>query len=323
MNLKKIFKAFPPPKFLDIPSAGICISDTSIRCMKFTKKNGILYLEKYFEKPLSKGTIVDGQIYNAEEVIGVLSDLKKDLKLNYVKMSLPEEKAYLFTAKIPKVGNDEIKSAVESKIEENVPVSPLELTFDYRLFERQDDKELIDVVVSAIPITLVDSYVDIAEKSGLSLLSLEMESQSIARSILPSNYTDTALIINFSTEKVGLYVASSRVVRFASTISTKGESANNPSFVMQEIKRLYIYWHTLKENVDRLDKKISQIYICGEGFDEDMISFISSKSKTPTNLANVWLNVFDINKNLPEVSFNDSLKYAGSIGLAIPSKILI
>lgn len=322
MNLKKIFQAFPAPKFLDIPYSGVLVSDTHIRCISFNRKNGVLHLEKYTERVIPTGVVVGGQINNTDELVRILTEIKKDLNLRVIKMSLPEEKAYLFTAKIPMVSNDEIRSAIESKIEENVPVSPSELTFDYKLFERPE-KDLIGVVVSALPINIVDSYVEIAERAGLSLISLEIESQAVTRAVVPANTSTTSLVINFSKDKVGLYVSTSRVVRFTSTIQTLGESSNNPAFVMQEVKRLYTYWHTLKENIDKPDKKISQIYICGEGFDDAMVSFISGHSKTPTTLANVWLNAFDINKSIPEISFNDSLKYAGAIGLAIPSKILI
>lgn len=322
MNFKKIFRAFPTPKFIDIPYAGISISDTSIRCIKFTKRNGNLHIEKYVEKSVPPGAIVGGQINNIDEIINILSEIKKNLKINYVKISLPEEKAYLFTAKIPLVGKDEIRSAVESKIEENVPVSPLELTFDYKLFER-DDENYIDVVVSALPIALVDSYVEMANKSELTLLSLEIESQAITRSLVSSGSEDTVLVINFGIDKVGLYVSRSGVVRFTSTVLIKGETANNPAYLVQEIKRLYTYWHTLKENVRKPEKQISQILICGEGFDESTFSFIASHINTPTSLANVWLNVFDINKTIPEISFNESLKYACVIGLALPSKSLI
>ncbi|HRH27079.1 MAG TPA: pilus assembly protein PilM [Parcubacteria group bacterium] len=322
MNLKKIFQAFPAPKFLDIPYAGIMISDSYVRCVSFVKKNGIHHLDKYTERPIKPGSVVDGQINNTEELVSILSEIKKDLNLKFVKISLPEEKAYLFTAKIPAVGEDEIKSAIESKMEENVPVSPSELTFDYKLFERPE-KDLIDVVVSALPIKIIDSYVDIATRSNLSLISLEIESQAVTRAIVPANNNNTSLIINFSKDKFGLYVSTSRVVRFTSTIQTRGESSNNPAFLMQEVKRLYTYWHTLKENVGKPERQISQIYICGEGADDSLVSFVATHSKTPTELANVWLNAFDINKNVPEIPFNDSLKYAGAIGLAIPSKILV
>jgi hypothetical protein len=322
MKFNKIFDAFPTPKFLDIPYAGVSISDSAIRSMQFGKKGGQLYIDKYIEKPLPVGVMTNGQINNPEEIVKVLSEIKKELGLGYIKVSLPEERAYLFTAKIPIVEKEELRSAIESKMEENVPVSPLELTFDYNLFYHKQ-KEHLDVSVASLPISLIDQYVDMASKAGLALLSLEIESQAVVSSLLPKNNQGTTLIVHFSPDKVGLYISYYRVVLFTSTIPTKGEYANNPSFLLQEIKKLYTYWHTLKENVEKDDKKITQVLVCGEKFEDSMVSYLASHLDTPVDLGNVWTNVFDVDKNLPEISFNDSLKYSASIGLALPRDILI
>jgi Tfp pilus assembly PilM family ATPase len=325
MNFSKISNVFPPPKFLDFPFAGLSISDSTIHCIQFGKKENSLYIEKYAEKNITPGIIVSGQINDKEDLINTLKILKKDLNLNCVKVSLPEEKAYLFTAKIPRVTQKEIRSAIESKIEENVPVSPNELLFDYKLMDH-DQEDYFIVAVSALPISIIDLYVDIFEEVGLPLLSLEIESQAIIRSLLPEEKKedqDTVLIINFGLEKVGLYVAVDRVVHFASTISVKVESSKISDFLSQEIKKLYLYWHTLKQNINKPKKKIKQIIICGEGFGDEIVSYLSINNQTPTVLGNVWINAFDINTNVPEISFSDSLKYATSIGLALPLSVLI
>ncbi len=322
MKFNALFKFFPPPKFLDIPFAGLSISDSAVRCIQLRKKENKLYVEKYAEKSISPGTVAAGQINNKEEVVKILSDLKKNLNLEYVKISLPEEKAYLFTAKIPKVEKEEVRSAIESKIEENVPVSPSELWFDYNLFDYREEDHL-NVVVSALPIGLIDLYVSLAKESGLSLLSLEIESQAIARALFPRGASDTSLIIHFGPEKVGLYVSSFRVIHFTSTIAMKGENLNNPSFLLQEIKKLYLYWHTLKENAGKPERKISRIIVCGEKFDDSMISYLENHLDTPIALANVWTNVLDINNTVPEIPFRDSLRYAASVGLALPSDVLV
>lgn len=322
MKFNKIFDSFPPPKFLDIPFAGLSISDTSVRSIQFGRKSGKLFIEKYIEKPIPAGVVSSGQIINQDEVIRVLTEVKNELNLDYVKVSLPEERAYLFTAKIPIVEQKELRSAIESKMEENVPVSPSELTFDYKLFYHKQ-KEHLDVSVSALPISLIDQYVEMADKSGLSLLSLEIESQAIIRALLPQNNLNTNLIVHFSPDKVGLYVSTYRVVRFTSTIQTKGEQTSNPGYLLQEIKKLYLYWNTLKENIDKSDRKISQVIVCGEKFEDSMISYLSSHLDTPVVMGNVWTNVFDINSDLPEISFSDSLRYSASVGLALPGDILI
>lgn len=322
MNPSRIFDAFPTPKFLDIPYVGLSISDSAVRCIQFGKKRGKLYIEKYAEKIVPPGVVSGGQVNNKEEMVNILQSLKKDLNLNYVKISLPEEKAYLFTAKIPMVKENEVRSAIESKIEENVPVPPGELTFDYKITPHRE-KNHLDVVVSNLQISLVDSYVEIGEKAGLSLLSMEIESQAITRALLPENSLGTVLIVHFGKEKVGLYVSNDRIVHFTSTIQTKGESLNNPDFLLQEIKRLYMYWHTLKDNVDEPDRKIGKIIICGENFQDSIVQYISSHIESNVSLGNVWTNVFNISTDIPEISFNDSLKYAAAIGLALPSDTLM
>jgi len=280
------------------------------------------FIEKYIEKAVPAGTIVSGQINNKEGLVSLLSELKKELNLNYVKVSLPEEKGYLFTAKIPVVKENEVVSSIESKIEESVPVSGGDLAFDYKLVEHQE-KEHLDVVVSAVPAVVVDSYVEVVTLAGLSPLSLEIESQSITRALLPKKSKGTILIVNFMVGKVGLYVAANRVVNFTSTIVIGNEVSKNPNFLAQEIKKLFIYWHTLKENAEKPERKINQIIICGSGFPEDIIQSLSATEQCSITLGSVWTNIFDLNIHLPEISFYKSLSYATAVGLAMPSEILI
>jgi Tfp pilus assembly PilM family ATPase len=334
MKFTKIFDAFPTPKFLDIPFAGLSISDSAIHCIAFGKKHNALFIEKYAQKTIPPGIVTSGQVNNIEEMVAMLQTIKKDLDLKYIKVSLPEEKAYLFTAKIPILSKEEVYSAVESQIEDNVPVSPSELVFDYKVIPHEAADHL-DVVVSALPASVVNMYVEIAEKSGLSLLSLEIESQAIARALLPKSIPGTVLVIHFGTEKVGLYVVTKRVVHFTSTIPLyamtvgtspiehKAELTNNLSFLSQEIKKLYAYWHTLKENVDDAEKKIERIIVCGSNLADETISYLSSNNETPVEYGNVWTNVLDINKTVPPISFADSLEYAASIGLALHGDLLV
>lgn len=177
--------------------------------------------------------------------------------------------------------------------------------------------------MSALPISVVESYLGIVGDAGLHPLSMEIESQAVVRALLRSENEETVLIVHFSLEKVGLYIASDRVARFTSTVNTRGDFSNNVDFLSQEIKRLYAYWHSLKDNEDKEERKISQVIICGENFSEEIIPFLSSHNQTKVVLGNVWTNAFDVNVSIPELSYADSLKYAAAVGLALPVNILI
>jgi Tfp pilus assembly PilM family ATPase len=322
MILDKIFEAFPTPKFLGITYAGLSISDHAIRVMKFDKKGGKLTIEKYAEKLLPPGVISSGKVNNKEELTHIIELLKDELKLDYVKVSLPEEEGYLFTAKIPMVKQNEVKSKIEAKIEENVPVPSAELIFNYKITPNPE-KERLDVVVSALPIGVVDTYIEIVQGAGLRMVSLEIEPQAVARALVKRKNKDTLLIVHFGLGKASLYVVSERVVHFTSTVPLKGDSSEGLDMLSQEIKRLFTYWHTLKMNIGREDRKLEEIVICGENIKDSVSSYLSSHLEAKVSMGNVWTNVMNIEEGVPDISFNDSLKYVASVGLALPSNILI
>ncbi len=323
MKSKKFFDLFPSPEFLSIPYAGLSISDTAIRCVQFSRSFKDLCLSKYTEKVLAPGVVSSGFINNTDEISKVLQTIKKDLKIYHVKISLPEEKAYLFTTKIPVVAQKEVRSAIEFKMEENVPVPVSELVFDYAIPDPYAHPDHLNVVVSALPISIVNTYVEAINKAELSLLSLEIESQAVARALLPEKDMGAYIIAHFGEGKVGLYIAYRRIIHFTSTIYTKGPPSDDLSYISSEIRKLQNYWQTLKENVDVPDKKINRILLCGENLIPSVESQLEIKSKIGTGLGNVWTNAFDINKNVPEISYIDSLKYAPAVGLALPSEILL
>lgn len=221
------------------------------------------------------------------------------------------------------VKKEEILVAVESKIEENVPVSPKELIFDYQLVPHLGQDHL-DVVLAALPIKIVEMYVEMAVSAGLIPLSLEIESQAVAMAVLTKGNIETVLIIRFGRAKVGLYVVNQGIVRFTSTVQfAKDQSGSRQSFLSAEIKKLYIYWHTLKENTGKSERKISQIIVCGENIEDNIVPYLSAENSSPVFLGNAWAKVFDTDSTLPDIPFFDSLRYVTAIGLALPSDIFI
>lgn len=323
MKFARIFDALPPPKFLEIPYAGLAISDSAARSIQFGRRGKDLYITKYAELQIPTGAIVSGQINNIDEVKKTLESLKSQLGLEYVKMSLPEEKVYLFTTKIPIVKQTEIRGAVESEIESNVPVPGGELIFDYSVATRFKE-DYLKVAVSAVPINVLDLYVELTKSTGLKLLALEVESQAIAKTVIRPDSLETCLIVNFSREKVGLYIVSETVVHFSLTFSTVGgEMQNIQSYILQEINKLRTYWQSSSEDTQKVEKEIDRIIICGENFQPSIAPYLTAHLKARVSLGDVWSNVFEIDKIIPEISFDDSLRYAVAVGLALPSDTLI
>lgn len=323
MFSKNLARYFPPPDFLNTPYAGLSMSDKHIRVIQFGRggKKG-LYIKKYAELPLPLGAITDGRVNNKDQIVAVLKELKQKTGIQYVRVSVPEEKAYLFELEIPLVEPHEIKSAIEFKIEENVPWPADKVVFDYVIVEKNEKEGHIRVVVSALPSKFVDIYMDLFNSSELTPYVFEIESQAIARALLEPHEVDTYLMAHFHKDKVGICIVSGGVVHFTSTLNPSEKWYDNPSLIATEIRKIISYWQSTK--ADSGNKKIIQrIYISGDVADDSIVSLLFSVLKIEVVLGNVWKNVLDVDEELPDIPFFHSLRYAPAVGLALPSDSLI
>lgn len=97
------------------------------------------------------------------------------------------------------------------------------------------------------------------------------------------------------------------------------------SEIEKEIKKYIEYFKThylhIHKKINRDKVNIEEIILCGG--DANFIGladYLSKAVKIPVRLANVWENAINLNDTIPEIEFNESLKYATAIGLALKPK---
>ena len=222
--MKSFLDHIPPPEFLSMPAVGVDISDGWIRFIGFKGKGKHRMLDLYGSVPLGDGVIVDRYVNEPEKVTALLKDIKEKNDLSFVNVSLPEEKAYIFTTTIPKVSVKEIRNALEFRIEENVPVSTADAVFDYSVITKKSESnpDHIDVGVAVLPEKVSETYISIIKNAGLSVKSFDIEPRAVARAIIPEDDNRTFVVVNFKEYKTGLYIVNNGVVQFTSTISMGG-----------------------------------------------------------------------------------------------------
>lgn len=323
MFTKTFFKLFPPPKYLNIPYAGLDISDDAIRCIEYGESHHGYVLKRYGFRILKPGIVDSGHIKDEKALVAELTSLVKELKISTVKASLPEERMYLFKTEVPDVDEDQIRQNIEFKLEENVPIPASDAIFFFDKLPASLSKDKTYASVSVAPRDLVDSYLKALKQAGLTTVSFEIQAKAIARAVVDHDSSDTQLIVHMMNKKTGIYVVSSGVVCFTTTISWGSELIRGKSIaevpdavfsLRHEIERVYIYWSQHGEG-----QPIKSIIISGH--DATMVSQISHLSpdnKLQLIVADVWKNAFSINHYVPKIMFEDSLDYAIAAGLALP-----
>ncbi|OHA83459.1 MAG: hypothetical protein A2408_02225 [Candidatus Yonathbacteria bacterium RIFOXYC1_FULL_52_10] len=351
------YKIFPVPTFLEMPAVGFDISDHSIRFAELLETRKGLVLKNYGEYEIPEGIVSSGEIKSVEGLRKVFADLQKELSTKFVMVALPEEHAYLLELGMATTKPSDVRSMLELQLEEHVPIPPADALFDYELMDAGRVRDgIIDVAVSAVHRGLVDSYLETFQGTGLTPTVFEIEPESIARAVIPEGDKGTYMIMDFGKTRTGISIVNNGGISVTSTVAVGGMSLTrtiakelavsleeaekikhergfartqenealfgalmaNVSILRDELIRHYNYWHEHPDAHGRRRAGIEKVILCGgdsnlTGFAE----FLSLGLHAPVELARVMQNVNSLSKYVPEISFNDSLRYATAIGLAL------
>lgn len=310
-------KFFPPPAFLAMPHEGLDISDDAIKCIAYHRTGQGLIVSRYAAKELPAGLVDGGDIKDENEFVSILKDFASANALGYVKVSLPEEKAYLFQTEVPSTNFSSIAQNIEFKLDQNVPLSAADALFQFDLMPKAVSGDILRASVSVIPRTYVEHYISLLRQSGVEPVAFEVAPKSIVAACIPKYEPGTRLIVHVMKKKTGLYIVSEGVVCFTSTVGWgSDELANTESNVLvNEINRVYSYWLTRPD----IHSGISEIMFVGSRAEacESMLRSHGGENLSRSVLPDVWRNAFDINTYVPPITHTDSLEYAIAAGLAL------
>lgn len=353
-NKSSFFRAFPVPKYLSMPAVGIDISDYAIKYVNLFKKNGTLGLESFGKVDLPLEVIERGEIKDNETMVKLLSRIKNNNNFNFAHLALPEEHAYLFQLSLPKGERSEVEQMLEFHLKENVPISADESLFDYNVI-REDDKTY-ELNVSVYPLNIAVQYINAIEEAGYNTLSVEIEGQATARSLVDKNDKSTVLIIDIGRNDASLSISTKGVVTFTAGLETGGDNftrtiarALDVSFQEAEkLKRKHgfldtkkdkmvfdsllpviadfaetihkhlVYWQMhMDDNSADYDDVSRVVLVGGNANVAGLAEYLESTLNVSVEVGNVWKNIFSYEEYIPDMNMETSLEYTTAVGLAL------
>lgn len=347
-------KLFPIPSYLEMPSFGLDISDESIRYVEFKTTKGGIRIGKYGEKKIPKGIVESGKIKEEKKIEEILIALKKEAKIKSVRVSIPEEQIYLFKLYLAKQDLKSIREGIDLVLEEHIPIPAQDVNFDYDIISEDENSVAVEVV--AVSKDVIESYLAIFKGCDIAVQSFEIEAQALARAVVKKNDLDTYMIVDFGEKRTGIFIVSQGVIMFTSTLDVSGDMLNNMiaknskvsieeaekmkqkyglqrnvenqeifsvvlnsvSVLRDEIVKHFLYWNTHKDEKGRENPSIKKIILCGGGANLIGLSdYFAVSIKIKVEVGDVWINIKEDNRYIPEINFKQSLSYASAIGLAL------
>lgn len=316
MKFNFLSKYFPPEKFLNPPHIGISFSDSNIKAILFDKTSSNPSL-KSIVVPVEKGSIVAGKIINTNDVTEKLSIVKNFFDSPFVFFTIPDELTYIFSTSAPVNAKLDATESVAFTIEENVPLSLADTVFDFipTKIVKLEPEYKASFVVAVCAKNEIEKFIKIIQDSGLEPIGCIHESQAIANALTSKNFKEKLCIVHARENRIGIYLIKEGIAHFSTLRSVLGD--NYEQQFLDEYENFLEYCS--KYNTEQ-NEPIEFVFVCGEfGCAKKVTEVLSNKGNPAqkVKLSNVWVNVLKIEKETPNVSYEDSLNLAGPIGAVL------
>lgn len=315
MNISSFLKYFPLPKFISPTRVGISFSDLSVKAVFF--ENGSFGSNiKSLILPLDPGVIKEGIIIEKDILTEKLKEIKQKIEVSFVSFAIPDEITYIFNCIVPVVEGRDATESIAFSIEENIPISLADAVFDFvpisvRIGENGYEGNFI---VNACTRKEVLNYIEVLEDAGFIVLGALPESQSVANVVVPKGISGFSTIVHIRDNRVGIYLVNGGIVTFV-TIRALTQDAYEKE-VIDEYDKFKEYYSKYGGSKDVL---IKNLFVCGEfEYAKRAVSIISKNYPgISVSLANIWHNLLSLHEETPNLPYDKSLSFAGSIGATL------
>lgn len=291
--------------FLDIfrKNTVICI-DIGYRNIKVVevdiKKKTDISIENYGITNTPFGCIKNGAISNVPKVLEVIKSLisQESMKAKNAKIIMSGTNIITRIYMMDKVAGESYDDTIKKSIPQYLPVKLEDYRIDYKILQIISEKgiEKYKVFVTAVPIQILKSYVDVLNGLGLKPLAVDIPANSTAKFFnrdieiksVDSNYTeymgetDTFAVLDFGSETTIVNFLKDRVLEFNKVILAG--SSNIDEFISrsmqipldeaEKLKKMYglvppnslssrehaAAYYCIKEFVEKLIKQIVKCF---------------------------------------------------------------
>jgi type IV pilus assembly protein PilM len=360
MPMSVLSRLLPPPTYLTMPCVGLDVSDTSLKYISFApagRQKKERKLKLWGDIPIPNGVVQRGQVMEPNQLVEVLKEFRAETEVEFVRVSLPEERAYLFETEIKRTTPArEVRGLLEFRLEENVPIPSREVFFDYTVLPSGEDKRSVQIAVAAYAKETIMQYYEACIAAGLHPISFEIEAQAMARAVVPRDIAGSVMLVDFGKTRTGIGIVHKGALLYTSTIDIGGDQLSralrkvvgedaaeatltdlkNNQGLIRGVESTEIYEAVLSavsvikdeiatrmqywhlRNGNSDERRINSALLCGGSVNlKGLPAYLTEALGVPSVRGNVWENAFSLEHTVPPIERRYSFGYATAIGLAL------
>ncbi|MEW5819318.1 MAG: type IV pilus assembly protein PilM [Cyanobacteriota bacterium] len=199
------------------PIAGLEIGQDFIVFLKLIKEENGFAVDNLIQIPTPPNAVSGGNINDPEgigEVVRSILD-RNEIETIKVNLSLPSNVPFIRTVTLPDLPYEELKVIAKDEASNHIPFSISDANVDFVLLEESrrvesGNKRIIDVLIVAVPKSVAQKYVDVADAAKIKINTIEVATYSMikglanAGQIKPTKDIVVSVLIGFDTTDITL-----------------------------------------------------------------------------------------------------------------------
>lgn len=191
-------------------SLGLDIGSHAIKICELEERNSSLYLATMGSAQLPAGAVEDGILQDPDMVGTVISNLVKNLKIKGKKAAISISGYSVIVKKISlnSMTDAEMESHIHSEAEQYIPFDIDEVYLDFQnLHTNTEDNVRTDVMLVAAKKEVVDSYLEMLKRAGLTAGIVDVDAFALENSY-EDNFgtTETIALVDIGASKMNINI---------------------------------------------------------------------------------------------------------------------
>lgn len=249
-----------------INHVGLDIGSHSIKVVQLTGSTDAPVFVSAGLLPTPNNAFVSESPEDQQELADAVKNSFKETRVttNKVVTALPESQIFTRVVEMPQLSKQEMKSAIDYEAEQYVPIPLNEVRLTWQVLSSRvgaDKKTVMDVLLVAAPINLIEKYLNIIKLANLTPVSLETETTAVVRALVQRvEGSPTTLVMSIGATTTDLTIVSENQIKFTRSIATGGLAlargiANDLGF---ELDQAVEYMKTYGLDATQLEGKVMQ-----------------------------------------------------------------
>lgn len=330
------------------------ISDASVEVVDLRHLFSSSSIKGLGRELLPAGIVVDGIIQDSDALIGYVKKAMEGaqpaaIEAGEVHCAVPESKVYIHVFSFPRdLGKKDIHQAIEIQFSEYFPFEIEDVYYDWDIV--QETEQTLMVLVGATEKKYVDQLHELAEKMGTKIGSVDIESISTARAIVPEpGEQEAVMMVDMGARVISISVFDRHALQMTHALDVGGFSMNDAvvkkleveNDVAEKMRKEVSLINTSEEHAELFDvieaqltpvieeinrvhsfyegnfrKQVEKVILCGGvSLMAGMEQYIAEKTGMTVEHGDALS--FVKNSDTMSLSKEESLLYANVIGLSL------